>query len=97
MDYQPKPEKDPRPSLTTSLEQRYKDSTSLSKSGNAKLAGKPGLAATDLSYTGDGEFRPLQGPAGIRNDTLSVQKRTWETHGGKAFLPTVKYAPSGRL
>ena len=86
-----------RQSMKISLEDRYKSAPSLSNSGNAKNAGAPAFAATDAISNGDNEFRPQQGPAGIRNDTRSVQKFTWEQHGGKDYLPTIKYAPSGRL
>ncbi len=92
MDYQPKSDTDPRPSLTTSLLDRYEKSNL-----EAKKAGKPSLASTDMVAANDGEFRAEQGPAGIRNDARSVQKRTWEAHGGSGYLPTTKYAPSGRL
>lgn len=87
-----------RVSSTTTLEQRYNGAPSIpSGKGDAKKAGKPDLASTDLSYTGDGEFRPLQYPSGIANDGRSVQIKTWNAHGDGGVLPTVKYAPSGRL
>lgn len=63
---------------------------------DARNAGVPTLEATDVVSAGDGEFRPMQGPAGIRNDKRSVVLKTFENHGGTAFLPTEKYAPSGR-
>lgn len=87
-----------RPSTTTSLEQRYNSAPSLpSGAGDAKKAGKPSLTSTDYVAAGDGEFKTLQGPAGLRNDKRSVQVKTWNAHGGADFLPTSKYAPSGRL
>jgi len=87
-----------RPSTTTSLVQRYNSAPSLpSGDGDAKKAGKPSLTSSDYIAAGDGEFKTLQGPAGIRNDTRSVQVKTWNDHGGAGFLETPKYAPSGRL
>jgi hypothetical protein len=65
-------------------------------SNDARNAGIPSLQATDMVNSGDGEFRSMQGPAGIRNDSRSVQTSTWEKHGGAGVLPTEKYAPSGR-
>lgn len=86
-----------RQSMSTSLLDRYNSAPSLSKSGNAKDAGVPKLASTDAIAAGDGEFRTQQGPAGIRNDARSIQISAWNKHGGAGFLPTTKYAPSGRL
>lgn len=87
-----------RQSLTTSLAQRYENAPSiLSGGGDAKQAGIPSLASTDAVNIGDNEFRPMQYPAGVANDTRSVQKFAWEKRGGATALPTVKYAPSGRL
>lgn len=96
MDYQPKPLS--RPSTATTLEQRYNSMASLpSGAGDAKRAGKPGLASTDVISAGDGEFRTMQYPTGIANDGRSVQIKTWNAHGDGGALETVKYAPSGRL
>lgn len=64
--------------------------------GDARNAGIPALQATDAVSAGDGEFRSMQGPAGIRNDTRSVQIKTWTQHGGSSVLPTERYAPGGR-
>lgn len=87
-----------RKSLTMSLQDRYAQTTSLpSGKGDAKRAGMPSPTSTDYVNTGDGEFRPLQYPTGIANDGRSVQVKSWGDHGGSGFLPTPKYAPSGRL
>ena len=81
-----------RSSVTMDLKTRYENTPIISRStGNAKDAGLPGLAATDMISAGDGEFRALQGPAGIRNDARSVQVRTWNAHGGTGYLKTEKY------
>lgn len=94
MDYQPKP----LPRSSTTLLDRYNSAASItSGGGDAKRAGNSAFASTDYVSTGDGEFKPMQGPAGIRNDTRSVILNTMNKHGGKDFLQTVKYAPSGRL
>jgi hypothetical protein len=88
-----------RPSTRISLSQRYEQTKSLpsGRSGDAKKAGKPDLASTDVVSAGDGEFKTLQYPQGIANDARSVQVSTWNAHGNGSVLPTVKYAPSGRL
>lgn len=97
MDYQPKPEA--RPSLATTLLQRYNQAPSIAATqfGNAKEAGASAFRSTDFISQGDGEFKAQQGAAGIRNDTRSVQIATYNKHGGAGFLETTKYAPSGRL
>lgn len=97
MDYQPKPEA--RPSVTTTLLDRYNKASDIANvgGGSAKEAGPAAFRSTDFISQGDGEFKAQQGPAGIANDGRSVQIKDWNAHGGKDYLPTVKYAPSGRL
>lgn len=83
---------DDRPSLKLDLKSRYEATSVISgATGNAKLAGLPGLTATDMISPGDGEFRSQQGPSGIMNDARSVQVKTWNSHGGSGDLKTEKY------
>ncbi len=79
-----------RPSLTTSLEQRYEQAAVLSgASGNAKDVGKVGTNFVDTANKFSNQFQP-KNPEG-----LTDHAKNYSTDVLK--VPTKKYAPSGRL
>jgi hypothetical protein len=81
------------------LEQRYNATPSInSGKGDAKNAGATKFESTHLVSEKDLDFQPQLGPSGIANDDKSNALFHWNKDlGGRDAIPTVKYAPAGRL